>query len=263
MFTLKRSIKRFLCTIFTIHLLAAAASAQDCETYDLYGAVTDEAGKAVKGAFVEILDVQTKELIKPSATFKVVPKVMSGSDGRYVVSILGLPNIQNGQDFILRVSKSGFIAHKEKINIYLCGFKRDVRMVAHMPNNEKGVRQAVEAFYAAFNAHGFGRATEFTTEDWNHINPFGGWTRGREAVLKELKEVHSTFLKGVSDTIEHMSVRFATADVAVVTVTSRIGAYTTPDGVKHEDERHIRTFVVVKHSGRWLIMQDQNTKISR
>jgi len=89
-------------------------------------------------------------------------------------------------------------------------------------SEDKRVRQAVEAFYAAFNAHGFDRAKDYTTEDWYHINPLGGSTRGREAVLKELQEVHSTFLKGVSDTIEDMNVRFATPDVAVATVTSRI-----------------------------------------
>ena len=137
------------------------------------------------------------------------------------------------------------------------------QVVAQTPSKEKQVSQAVQSFYAAFNAHGFGNAAKFTTEDWNHINPFGGWTRGREAVLKELKEVHDTFLKGVTDTIEDMSVRFATPDVAIVTVTSRMSTFITPDGVKHEDERHIRTFVVVKRSGRWLIMQDQNTTIGR
>ncbi|CAN5404767.1 hypothetical protein BH18ACI1_BH18ACI1_15240 [soil metagenome] len=132
---------------------------------------------------------------------------------------------------------------------------------AQTPSNEKQVRQAVQSFYDAFNAHGFGRAAEYTTEDWSHINPFGGLTSGREAVLEDLKQVHSTFLKGVSDTIEAMDVRFATRDVAVVTATSRMSTYTTPDGVRRENQRNIRTFVVVKRSNRWLIMQDQNTAI--
>ena len=75
--------------------------------------------------------------------------------------------------------------------------------------------------------------------------------------------MHTTFLKGVSDTIESMDIRFATPDVAVVTVTSRMSTFTTPDGVKRENELHIRTFVVVKRSGRWLIIQDQHTLIAR
>jgi uncharacterized protein (TIGR02246 family) len=134
---------------------------------------------------------------------------------------------------------------------------------AQTPRMEKQVRQVVQSFYDAFNSHGFGRAAEYATQDWNHINPFGGRTRGRDAVLKELKEVHATFLKGVSDSVETMDVRFATPDVAVATVTSRMSTFTTPDGVKRENERHIRTFVVVKRSGRWLIKQDQNTLIAR
>jgi uncharacterized protein (TIGR02246 family) len=131
--------------------------------------------------------------------------------------------------------------------------------LAQNSGKEKQVRQAVQSFYDAFNAHDFGRAAAFTTEDWVHINPLGGWTRGRENVLKELKEVHSTFLKGVSDTPAEMSVSFASPDVAVVTVPSRVSAYTTPDQVRHENEGHIRTFVVVKRGPKWLIMHDQNT----
>ena len=121
------------------------------------------------------------------------------------------------------------------------------------------VLQAVQSFYDAFNAGDFGNAAEFATEEWNHIDPGGGWTRGRAILIPLLNLFHSTFLKGVTDTPEGMDVRFATTRVAVVTVPSRVTTYTTPDGVTHENERQIRTFVVVKQRGRWLIMQDHNT----
>ena len=130
---------------------------------------------------------------------------------------------------------------------------------AQPATQEAQVRKAVQSFYDAFNSHDFGRVPEFTTEDWAHINPLGGWTRGRDAVLKEVREVHSSFLKGVTDTIEEMEVKFATANVAIVTVPSRTSPYTSPDGVKREDQRQIRTFVLVQRHGRWLIVQDQNT----
>ena len=129
-------------------------------------------------------------------------------------------------------------------------------------DGETPVRQAVAAFYAAFN-DGFVGACEFADENWDHINPSGGWAHGREDVLKEVREVHRTFLNDVFDTVEEMSVKFATRDVAVVTVTSVMSTFTTPDGVKHEKEQHIRTFVVVKRGDRWLVMQDHNTAISR
>jgi uncharacterized protein (TIGR02246 family) len=140
------------------------------------------------------------------------------------------------------------------ISIYLASV-----VIAQSSGEEEQARRAVQSFYNAFNSHDFTRAEEFTTEDWVHINPLGGWTRGRKAVLKELREVHSSFLKGVTDTVEEISVRFATPVVAVVTVPSRVSNYTTPDGVRHENEQQIRTFVVVKRDAKWLIMQDQNT----
>lgn len=125
---------------------------------------------------------------------------------------------------------------------------------------EKLVQETVQRFYDTFNSHDWDQIAEFTTEDWTHINPLGEWWRGREAVLKLLKEAHSTFLKGVIDTPDEIEVRFATADVAVVNVPSTMkGTFTTPDGKKHENDRQIRTFVVVKRAGKWLIMHDQNT----
>jgi len=69
-------------------------------------------------------------------------------------------------------------------------------------------------------------------------------------------------LKGVTDTVEEMDVRFATADVAIVTAISRMSSYTTPGGETHRNERYVRTFIVVKRSGRWLIQQDQNTIVA-
>jgi uncharacterized protein (TIGR02246 family) len=133
---------------------------------------------------------------------------------------------------------------------------------AQPPNAEAAVRQTVQAFYAAFNAHGFDHAADFTTDDWNHINPYGGRTRGRAQVLKELHQVHGSFLKGVSDNIEQLDVRFAGKEAAVATVTSRMSTFTSPDGIRHVNEQHIRTFVLAKRGTRWLIMQDQNTVVA-
>ena len=130
---------------------------------------------------------------------------------------------------------------------------------SHSTAKTAAVRQAVQRFYDAFNAHGFDRAAEFTTDDWVHINPYGGIARGRTAVLAELREVHASFLKGVSDTPDSIAVRFATPDVAVAIVPSRMTTFTTPDGVRHENELHVRTIVVVRRAGAWRIMQDQNT----
>lgn len=127
-------------------------------------------------------------------------------------------------------------------------------------NQEAAVQIAIRAFYKAFN-DGFVGPADYATEDWNHINPAGGRTRSRVDTLKEVREVHQSFLKGAIETIENVDVRFATPDVAVGTVVSLGGGVTTPDGVKHGPGRSIRTFVLVRRDGRWQIMQDQNTFI--
>ncbi|HUR94993.1 MAG TPA: SgcJ/EcaC family oxidoreductase [Gemmatimonadales bacterium] len=125
--------------------------------------------------------------------------------------------------------------------------------------DEREIRKTVSEFYTAFNTHAFERAAEFTTADWQHINPFGGWTRGREAVLAELREVHGSFLKGVTETVDTVAVRTSGTESAVVTVRSHLSPYVAPDGTRHIDEHQIRTFVLVTQDGRWRIMQDQNT----
>ena len=117
----------------------------------------------------------------------------------------------------------------------------------------------MEAFYAASNANDFDKLPQFTTEGWTHIAPNGIVRKGRADVLQALRQTHSTFLKGVTDTPEEITVRLVTPDAAVVTVRSRSSTFTTPNGVVHENEAGIRTFVVVKRDARWLITQDQNT----
>ena len=99
-------------------------------------------------------------------------------------------------------------------------------------DREAAVRSAIRAFYKAFD-DGFVGAANYATEDWNHINPYGGRDRGREATLKTVRGVHQTFLKGTTDTIQNMDIRFAAENVAVGTVTSMLSPFTSPDGVKH------------------------------
>jgi ketosteroid isomerase-like protein len=85
-------------------------------------------------------------------------------------------------------------------------------ILAQARSDAEQVRQTVKAFYDAFSSHDVSRAVDFTTDDWTHVNPMGGWTRGREAVLNELKEVHATVLKGVSDTPEEQRLASVTIE---------------------------------------------------
>ncbi|MBY0502908.1 MAG: SgcJ/EcaC family oxidoreductase [Bryobacteraceae bacterium] len=122
------------------------------------------------------------------------------------------------------------------------------------------VRATVSQFYASFD-DGFTKPPSYATEDWYHINPYGAVDKGLAATMKTVGEVHQTFLKGTTDRVKDIDIRFASDDVAVATVTSEMSPFTSPDGVHHALEGHVRTFVVVKREDRWLIMQDHNTTI--
>ena len=128
-------------------------------------------------------------------------------------------------------------------------------------DDKAAVCHVVQAFYKAFD-EGFVKPVDFATDDWYHINPFGGIDRGLEATLKTVRDVHTTFLKDVTDTPEDIGIRFASGDVAVATVTSTMSPYTRPDGVKQGPQQQVRTFIVVKRGERWLIMQDHNTTVA-
>ena len=146
------------------------------------------------------------------------------------------------------------------ISIIMLGLLLMVPCAVLSDDREQAVRTAIQAFYKAFD-DGFVAPADYATKDWNHINPLGGRDRSREATLRTVRGVHQTFLKGTTDTIENMDIRFAADDVAVGTVTSILSPFTSPDGVKHRAEQYIRTFVVVRRDGRWLIMQDHNTRV--
>jgi uncharacterized protein (TIGR02246 family) len=127
--------------------------------------------------------------------------------------------------------------------------------------DEKSVKKVVIAFQKDFNEGSFKNAPAYSSGGWEHINPGGGITKGRNEVLKEVRAVHQTFLKGVSMQIESMSVRFITPSVAIADVIHKMTSYTTPDGERHENERQIKTYVIARQKGKWLLAQDQNTVV--
>lgn len=122
------------------------------------------------------------------------------------------------------------------------------------------VRAVVNEFYQNFD-EGFLKPATYATDDWYHINPNGGVDRRRDAVLKTVRGAHETFLKGTTDKPISIEIRYASADVAIATVTSEMSPFKSPDGVSHGVERHVRTFVVVHREEGWRIMQDHNTTV--
>src|SRR3954465_8215480 len=74
--------------------------------------------------------------------------------------------------------------------------------------DKEEVRKVVIAFQEDFNNGDFINADSYSTADWEHINPGGGIDKGRDSVLKFVRAVHQTFLKGVRMRVESMNIRF-------------------------------------------------------
>ena len=131
--------------------------------------------------------------------------------------------------------------------------------IAQTEQDRQSIKQVIISFQDDFNEGSFKNAEQYTTEDWVHINPLGGVDKGQKEVLKVVREVHKTFLKGVKMDLADLSMRFITPDVAIAQAVHNMSTYTTPDGTKHENERHVKTYVVVKKNGKWLLTHDHNT----
>ena len=155
-----------------------------------------------------------------------------------------------------------YITHMKSYLILFLILNFSNTSIAQNLKNEQLVKNVVVAFQNDFNDGGFKNIESYTTKDWEHINPGGGITKGREAVLKEVRAVHQTFLKGVSLTIESITIRFLTPTVAIADVVHQSSEYELPQGVKHQNERQRKTYLVVKKENKWLLTLDQNTIIA-
>jgi len=127
--------------------------------------------------------------------------------------------------------------------------------------NEKAVRDDVTWYWGLPVSHAFDAADTRTTEDWNQISPVGAWYRNRTDSIAGISQAFTTFLNGVSVTDEDTSVRFPTADVAIVTGKTLTGPYVV-GGAAHDHEEVLSTSVVVNHGGNWLLMHSHHTILS-
>ena len=127
--------------------------------------------------------------------------------------------------------------------------------------NEQLVKNVVLAYQDDYNDGAFKNVESYTTRNWEHINPIGGITKGRDSVMGELRPLCQTILKGVSLTVESTTIRFLSPTVAIANVVHKSSDYEFPAGVKHHNERHMKTYIIVKKQNKWFLTLDQNTII--
>jgi len=130
-------------------------------------------------------------------------------------------------------------------------------------NDIEEIKKVIIAFQEDFNEGIFKNVKNYTTEDWIHINPGGGMTNGRTAVLKEVVAVHQTFLKGVSMTIDSLNIKLSSPQFAYAIVYHKLSDYELPKGTINKNQQNIKTYIFEKRKKKWLMILDQNTVVQK
>ena len=112
---------------------------------------------------------------------------------------------------------------------------------------EQAIGKVLATFYAGWNEHDADKMVSAYAEDIDHINVFGEWQKGRETVRAELARLHAGPLRTSQKAYTIEKIRFLTADVAVVQVSSR-----------SINGDNIGTFVMEKQRGNWLAVSFTN-----
>lgn len=114
------------------------------------------------------------------------------------------------------------------------------------PGEDKAIRNLVALFYEGWNEHDVEKMVSVYAGDIDHVNAFGEWHKGKEAMKEALTKFHAGPGKTSHKTITVEKIRFIKPDVAVALVrqTSKVG--------------NVGTFVLSKESGKWLVVSFAN-----
>lgn len=114
------------------------------------------------------------------------------------------------------------------------------------PIEDKEIRDLVALFYEGWNDHDVEKMVSVYAGDIDHVNAFGEWHKGKEAMKEALTQFHAGPGKNSHKIITIEKIRFIKPDVAVALVRqmSKVGNF--------------GTFVLSKESGKWLVVNFAN-----
>ena len=127
--------------------------------------------------------------------------------------------------------------------------------------DEKQIQAGADAFIKSWNNHDFSDMKNYLTEDCDWANPVGMLWKNRKEVMYAHDAYHKTFLKNTTMTKEKTTIRFTTADAAVVHIVVHLTEYTRPDNQKIPEGNALDIMVFTKKGDKWLISSAQITNI--
>ena len=124
------------------------------------------------------------------------------------------------------------------------------------------IHAALKGMDDAWNRHDMAAFVSYAAEDVEWVNIVGMWWKGKEQVYKALNAFHQTMFKDRQvHEPQSTQLRMIAPNCVVANFIQTIDGFTTPSGQFLPAGRSVLTEVFVKHNGKWLLVQAQNTTI--
>lgn len=127
--------------------------------------------------------------------------------------------------------------------------------------DEAQIRNVLDSFAAAWNAHDMIKFSELFTPDADWVNIRGARWKGVEEIKNNHVAIHKIFYSKSRIEFVDLSIRMIAPDVAVVHVKEIVTGSDVPKAAGIAPESQM-SLIVAKRDGRWLIANGQNTNIA-